>query len=205
MDTCHSIAIFAQLANFDSLLQLENFQLKILFLCCQQDVHLNGYPVGRVSVNRIHLQPYLQRCLSTAWQICDLICVCFSFTCMSANFEISSSQAVTIEHVEIDHEQGNLPDALHSSLFANINPCEYHDLLKEDLHYEFHNTFLVLHLNISSLQAHFDEVNEFLSKFSHPPSIIFLTETRIYSNSTINVNILVIPFFINLHQQKLAE
>ena len=127
---------------------------------------------------------------------------------MSANFEISSSQAVTIKHVEIDLEQDNLPDTLHFPLFANINPCEYHNLLNEDLHYEFHNTFLVLHLRISSLQAHFDELNEFLSKFSHPPSIIFLTETRIYSNPTINVNI---PGYTFLHKptptkaEKLAE
>ena len=70
---------------------------------------------------------------------------------MSANFEISSSQAVTIEHVEIDLKQDNPPDALHSSLFADINPNEYHNLLNEDLDYEFHMTFLVLHLNISSL------------------------------------------------------
>ena len=61
---------------------------------------------------------------------------------MSANFEISSSQAVTIEHVEIDLEQDNLPDALHSSLFANINPCEYHNLLNEDLDYNFTMHFL---------------------------------------------------------------
>ena len=53
-------------------------------------------------------------------------------------------------------------------------------------------------INISSLQAHFDELNEFLSKFSHPPpSIIFLTETRIYSNPTINVNI---PGYTFLHK-----
>ena len=127
---------------------------------------------------------------------------------MSANFEISSSQAVTIKHVEIDLEQDNLRDTLHFPLFANINPCEYHNLLNEDLRYEFHNTFLVLHLRISSLQAHFDELNEFLSKFSHPPSIIFLTETRIYSNPTINVNI---PGYTFLHKptptkaEKLAE
>ena len=40
-------------------------------------------------------------------------------------------------------------------------------------------------------------LNEFLSKFSHPPSIIFLTETRIYSNPTINVNI---PGYTILHK-----
>ena len=83
---------------------------------------------------------------------------------MSANFEISSSQAVTTEHVEIDLEQDNLPDTLHFSLFANINPCEYYNLLNEDLHYEFHETFFVLHLNIPSLQAHFDELDEFLNE-----------------------------------------
>ena len=94
---------------------------------------------------------------------------------MNANFEISSSQAVTIEHVKIDLKQDNLPDALHSLLFANINPCEYRNLLNENLDYDFHKAFLVFHLNISSLQVHFDVLNEFLSKFSHPPLIIFLT------------------------------
>ena len=116
---------------------------------------------------------------------------------MSADFEISSNHAVTTEHEEIDFELDNLPDALHFSIFVNINSCEYHNLLNKDLYCEFHNTFLVLHLKSSSLQAYFDEHNEFLSKFSHPPSIIFFTEIRLYSNPTINVNI---PGHIFLHQ-----
>ena len=86
-----------------------------------------------------------------AWQVCDLSCVCFFSTCMSPNFEIFSSQGVTTEHAEIDLEQDNLPVALHFSLFANINPSKYHNLLSEDFYYEFHYTFLVLHVNISSL------------------------------------------------------
>ena len=88
-----------------------------------------------------------------AWQVCDLSCVRFSCTSMSAKFEISSSQEVTTEHVEIDFKQDNLPDAKHFSIFAYISSCEHHNLVNEDLYHEFHNTFLDLHLNISSLQA----------------------------------------------------
>ena len=45
------------------------------------------------------------------------------------------------------------------------------------------------HLNISPLQAHFDELNVFLYKFSTHPSIIFLSETRINVNPLFNISI----------------
>ena len=51
------------------------------------------------------------------------------------------------------------------------------------------STNLIIHLNISSLQAHFDELNDFLTRFSNPPSIILLSETRINVNPCININI----------------
>ena len=44
----------------------------------------------------------------------------------------------------------------------------------------------MIHLNISSLQSHFDELNEFLVNFSSPPSIIFISETRINVEPLIN-------------------
>ena len=47
----------------------------------------------------------------------------------------------------------------------------------------------MVNLNISSLQAHFDELNDFLTRFSNPPSIILLSETRINVNPCININI----------------
>ena len=91
-----------------------------------------GCPVGRVAGHQIHLLPHLQQCLPTAWQVCNLSSVCFSSTCMSAKFEISSSPAVTTEHVEINLEQDNLPNVLHFSLFVNSNLCGHHNLLNED-------------------------------------------------------------------------
>jgi len=39
------------------------------------------------------------------------------------------------------------------------------------------------------IQAHFDELNEFLLKFSNPPSIMFISETCIDINLLINVDI----------------
>ena len=39
------------------------------------------------------------------------------------------------------------------------------------------------------MQSHFDELNEFLLSFSSPPSVIFISETRINVEPLINVNI----------------
>ena len=55
---------------------------------------------------------------------------------------------------------------------------------------------LIIHLSISSLPAHFDEFNEFLLNFSNPPSIIFISETRINVEPLINVNL---PGYTFLH------
>ena len=43
--------------------------------------------------------------------------------------------------------------------------------------------------NISSLQTHFDDFKEFLSNFSHPPSLILISETRIHLNPILNIEI----------------
>ena len=47
----------------------------------------------------------------------------------------------------------------------------------------------MVHLNNSSLQAHFDELIEFLHCFSNPYSVLLLSETRIKTNPFTNVNI----------------
>ena len=56
--------------------------------------------------------------------------------------------------------------------------------------------FFILHLNISSLQAHFDELNEFLLNFPNPPAIIFLSETRINIAPQIST---VLPGYTFIH------
>ena len=50
-------------------------------------------------------------------------------------------------------------------------------------------THFLFYLNISSLQAHFDELNDLLLQLAYSLSIIILSETRINVAPTINVNI----------------
>ena len=54
----------------------------------------------------------------------------------------------------------------------------------------------ILHLNICSLQAYFDELLDFLQEFSSLPSLIFVSETRINNNPMINIDI-HIYFFVH--------
>ena len=56
---------------------------------------------------------------------------------------------------------------------------------------------MLIHLNISSLQAQFDELNGFLLQLPYFPSMIFLSETRINVAQTVNVNIPGYPFAHN--------
>ena len=98
------------------------------------------------------------------------------------------SQIATFSsNVALDHD--NLSETIFQSFDSNINSCEYFNLT--DATYDFDNksSYLFIHLNISSLQAHFDELNNFLLRFTNPPSIIFLSETRINTNPLINIDI----------------
>ena len=52
-----------------------------------------------------------------------------------------------------------------------------------------YNSHLILHFNICSLQAYFDELFDFLKEFSSLPSIIFISENRINNNPMINIDI----------------
>ena len=66
-----------------------------------------------------------------------------------------------------DLNQQNLTDFVSNSLSSNVNPCDYFDLsrlnngTKKD----------------SSLQAHFDNLFDFLSQLDQPLSIMFISET----------------------------
>ena len=64
-----------------------------------------------------------------------------------------------------------------------------HDLSNRKYQFSSSSSNLIVHLNESSLQAHFDELNEFINCFSNPPSIISLSETRINVKPSININI----------------
>ena len=49
--------------------------------------------------------------------------------------------------------------------------------------------FSILHLNIASLQKHFDELHELLSLIPHKPNILCITETCIADVPLINISI----------------
>ena len=89
----------------------------------------------------------------------------------------------------IDLNESNLPDVLFQSLKNNTKPCETYDLSRKAFIFDNNSWYLFIHLNIASLQAHFDDLNEFLLKFSNPPSVIFLFETRIKTDPLIDINI----------------
>ena len=87
---------------------------------------------------------------------------------------------------EID--QNNLPDILFQSL-SDIKPCEVFNLDAKAFDINNRSSHFFLQLNISSLQYHFEELNELLCNFSNPRVIIFLSETRININPLINIDI----------------
>ena len=61
--------------------------------------------------------------------------------------------------------------------------------VKKTFIFEKNSSYVFVHFNIASLQAHFGDLNKFLLKFSNPAFAIFLSETRIKTNSLININI----------------
>ena len=104
----------------------------------------------------------------------------------------SSSQADTSE--DINHN--SLPDMLSDSLRSNIKACNYYDIFKLNTTLNDSSHFFI-HLNISSLQSHFDELlYDLLLELTHPPSIIFISETRINKKPLININL---PAYTFLH------
>ena len=81
-----------------------------------------------------------------------------------------------------------MPDILFQSL-SDIKPCEVFNLDAKAFDIDNCSSHFFSHLNISSLQYHFEELIELLCNFSNPPVIIFLSETRININPLINIDI----------------
>ena len=112
--------------------------------------------------------------------------------CAATNCCESDCPAVTI-----DLNKQNLTDFISNSLTSNVNPCDYFDLSRLNNSTKKDSCYLFLHLNISSLQAHFDDLFDFLSQLDQPPSIVFISETRI--NIEPSTNITVIPCYTFIH------
>ena len=83
---------------------------------------------------------------------------------------------------------------LSDSLQTNIRACNYYDIFKRNT--TLNNSFyFFIHLNISSFQSHFDELYNLLLELTHPPSIIFISETCINKEPLININLPGYTFF----------
>ena len=87
------------------------------------------------------------------------------------------------------NDQNNISDFIFQTFQINNKSYNSFDLCNSSFCYNDTSSSLLVHLNISLLQAHFDELIGFLYCFSNPPSILFLSDTRIKTNSFINVNI----------------
>ena len=81
-----------------------------------------------------------------------------------------SSQVATSKNNTII-EQCDLPEVLFQNMYDNAKPSKTYNLEQLTFDYDI-SSFFILHTNISSLQIHFDDFKEFLSNFSHPPSLI---------------------------------
>ena len=103
---------------------------------------------------------------------------------------------------EVKIDQNNISDFIFQSFQNNNKPCNSFDLCNASFCYNNTSSSLVVHLKISSLQAHFDELIEFLHCFSNPSSILLLSETRIKTNPFINVNI---PGYSFVHSPSLTN
>ena len=103
----------------------------------------------------------------------------------------SDSQAVID-----DLNQQNLTDFISGSFRSNINPCDYFDVSRLNNIAVKDSCQLFLHINISSLQAHFDELLDLLSQLDQLPCLILISETRINKEPTTNISI---PGYIFIH------
>ena len=104
------------------------------------------------------------------------------FSCREATSENYEPERTIID-------DNNLPDRLFQSSKANISPCKTYDFENDRFCFNRTNSHFILHFNTCSLQAHFDELLDFLQDLSSLPSIILISETRINNNPVINIDI----------------
>ena len=64
--------------------------------------------------------------------------------------------------------------------------------------FDSHFSSFISHQNISSLQAHFDELNKLFLNFPNPFSIIFISERRINLARQINIDV---PGYTFIHHR----
>jgi len=91
--------------------------------------------------------------------------ICYEELCQAA-----------INDNEIAINYNILSDILFRSMQNDVTQCDIRNLSNEKFQFNSRLSYLIIHLNISSLQAHFDELNEFLNCFVSLPSVILPSE-----------------------------
>ena len=93
---------------------------------------------------------------------------------------------LVIKQVSMSIKSLNFLSHLPQSIIQN---CKIFDLSKQKFDFNDKSSHLFLHVNISSQQAHSDELNESLLTITNPSSIIFISETCINKTPSITANI----------------
>ena len=105
------------------------------------------------------------------------------------HYDSSSQVAQKIRNHDLSPDENILTDVLFQSFQSNIMPCKTYDFVENKFGFDDNISHFIIHFNIFSLQAHFDELRKLLQLFTCPPFMVFLSETRISINSFIDVEL----------------
>ena len=98
------------------------------------------------------------------------------------------NQAATAKNEKAFDIDDNTSEFLYKSLISNVKSCKPYDFSRLTYDFNSKRSFLLLHINISSLQDHIDELNDLFLNFTFPLSIIFVSNPFII-NPQINIHI----------------
>ena len=74
-------------------------------------------------------------------------------------------------------------------LTNNFKPCVYTQFSDFDSRTDVTNALFMIHINIRSLQKHFDTLAEMLQLLSALPQLICITETKISKELLVNIEL----------------
>ena len=77
----------------------------------------------------------------------------------------------------------------------NVKPCQYHNIDNVYNLISNNDKLFLLHLNIQSLQKHFDSPKELLHQLLTPPDVICITESKLKDGFSCTVSIPDYSFF----------
>ena len=86
----------------------------------------------------------------------------------------------TIRDFELLPDRSSSIDMLIQLAQSNISLCKIYGYLNTNFIFDVNTSHFIIHLNIPSIQAHFNEFCELIQHFTCPPSIVFLSKIRTY-------------------------